>query len=150
VVVFNNTTQIMTDYSKMKCEDMRLFVFEWVILNPKAGKGIKYVRNLNKAELKKAILFIEGKLSKEVLMEEVIIPKKMYFSKTARIRLLKKKGEYDDEEEDTEANDEEDTEANDEEEDTEANDEEEDTEADDEEEDTEANDEEEDTDNNKE
>ncbi len=113
----------------MKCEDMRLFVFEWVILNPKAGKGIKYVRNLNKAELKKAILFIEGKLSKEVLMEEVIIPKKMYFSKTARIRLLKKKGEYD-EEEDTEANDEEeDTEADDEE-DTEADDEE-DTEADD-------------------
>jgi len=109
----------------MKCEDMKLFVFEWVILNPKAGKGIKYVRNLNKAELKKAILFIEGKLSKEVLMEEVIIPKKMYFSKTARIRLLKKKGEYDDEE-DTEANDEEDTEADDEE-DTEANDEEEDT-----------------------
>jgi hypothetical protein len=95
----------------MKCEDMKLFVFEWVILNPKAGKGIKYVRNLNKAELKKAILFIEGKLSKEVLMEEVIIPKKMYFSETARIRLLKKKGEYDDEEdteEDTEADDEED------------------------------------------
>jgi hypothetical protein len=103
----------------MKCEDMRLFVFEWVILNPKAGKGIKYVRNLNKAELKKAILFIEGKLSKEVLMEEVIIPKKMYFSETARIRLLKKKGEYD--EEDTEADDEEDTEADDEE-DTEADD----------------------------
>jgi hypothetical protein len=108
-MVFNNTTQIMTDYSKMKCEDMILFVFEWVILNPEAGKGIKYVRNLNKAELKKAILFIEGKLSKEVLMEEVIIPKKIHFSETARIRLLKKKGEYD---EDTEAEaDEEDSEA---------------------------------------
>ena len=80
----------MTDYSRMRGEDMKLFVFEWLILHPEEGKGIKYVRNLNKAELRKACLFIEGKISKEVFMEEVIIPKKMYFSETAKLRMLKK------------------------------------------------------------
>lgn len=89
----------------MKCEDMKLFVFEWVILNPKAGKGIKYVRQLNKQELIKVLLYVEGKLSKEVLMEEVIIPKKMYFSEIARIRLLKKKGEYDEDADDADDDD---------------------------------------------
>lgn len=83
----------------MRGEDMKLFVFEWLILHPEEGKGIKYVRNLNKAELRKACLFIEGKISKEVFMEEVIIPKKMYFSETAKQRYLKKK-EDDDEDND--------------------------------------------------
>ena len=92
----------------MKCEDMKLFVFEWVILNPKAGKDIKYVRQLNKQELIKVLLYVEGKLSKEVLMEEVIIPKKMYFSEIARIRLLKKKGEYDEDADDADDADDED------------------------------------------
>jgi len=89
----------MVDYKKRNCEDMKLFVFEWVIQNPEAGKGIKYIRNLNKAELIKACLFIEGKLSKDVLMEEVIIPKKLYFSKTSKQRYLKKKGMDDDDKE---------------------------------------------------
>ena len=103
----------------MKCEDMKLFVFEWVILNPKAGKGIKYVRQLNKQELIKVLLYVEGKLSKEVLMEEVIIPKKMYFSEIARIRLLKKKGEYDEDADDADnADDEEADDADDADDDT--------------------------------
>jgi hypothetical protein len=84
----------------MRCEDMKLFVFEWLILHPEEGKGIKYVRNLNKAELRKACLFIEGKISKEVFMEEVIIPKKMYFSETAKLRMLKKKGDVDEDDKD--------------------------------------------------
>lgn len=99
----------MTDYSRMKGEDMKLFVFEWLILHPEEGKGIKYVRNLNKAELRKACLFIEGKMSKEEFMEEVIFPKKLYFSETAKLRMLKKKEdakEDEDEEEDTEEEDE--------------------------------------------
>ena len=75
----------------MRGEDMKLFVFEWIILHPEEGKGIKYVRNLNKAELRKACLFIDGKMSKEEFMEEVIFPKKLYFSETAKLRMLKKK-----------------------------------------------------------
>lgn len=71
---------------------MKLFIFEWIIKHPAEGKGIKYVRNLNKEELIKACLFIEGKITKEVLMEEVIIPKQEYFRKSAQQRALKKKG----------------------------------------------------------
>lgn len=108
---------------------MKLFIFEWVILNPEAGKGIKYVRQLNKQELIKVILYIEGKLSKDVLMKEVIIPKKMYFSEIARIRHLKQKGEYveeDEEENKDKEKEEEDEDEEDEEEEEDKEDEEED------------------------
>lgn len=100
----------MIDYKNGICEEMKLFIFEWVILNPEAGKGIKYVRQLNKQELIKVILYIEGKLSKDVLMKEVIIPKKMYFSEIARIRQLKQKGEYVEEDEEEAEEDKEDEE----------------------------------------
>ena len=126
---------------------MKLFIFEWVILNPEAGKGIKYVRQLNKQELIKVILYIEGKLSKQVLMDEVIIPKKMYFSEIARIRQLKQKGEYVEEEEEEnkeeaaedkeEDEDKEDEEEEEEEEDKDAEEENEEEEEDKEEEDKE-------------
>ena len=82
----------MIDYKKGICEDMKLFIFEWIIKHPEEGKGIKYVRNLNKEELIKACLFIEGKITKEVLMTEVIIPKQEYFRKSAKRRELNKKG----------------------------------------------------------
>ena len=130
---------------------MKLFIFEWVILNPEAGKGIKYVRQLNKQELIKVILYIEGKLSKQVLMDEVIIPKKMYFSEIARIRHLKQKGEYveedeeeaeEDKEEDKE--EEEDKEDEDEEDEDDKGDEEEEDEEDEEDEEEEEEEEEED------
>jgi hypothetical protein len=98
----------MIDYKKGICEDMKLFIFEWIIKHPAEGKGIKYVRNLNKEELIKACLFIEGKITKEVLMEEVIIPKQEYFRKSAQRRALKKKGyasDDDDAEDASEADD---------------------------------------------
>jgi hypothetical protein len=106
----------MIDYKKGICEDMKLFIFEWIIKHPAEGKGIKYVRNLNKEELIKACLFIEGKITKEVLMEEVIIPKQEYFRKSAQRRALKKKGYASDDEADDEDNeaDDEDNEADDE------------------------------------
>lgn len=85
---------------------MKLFIFEWIIKHPAEGKGIKYVRNLNKEELIKACLFIEGKITKEVLMEEVIIPKQEYFRKSAQRRALKKKGYASSDEEDAEDADE--------------------------------------------
>lgn len=83
----------MTNYGKMRCEDMRLFIFEWVILHPEEGKGIKYVRNLNKSDLKKVLLYIEGKMSKDELMEDVIIPIKFKFRETAKQRAIRIKGE---------------------------------------------------------
>lgn len=118
----------MIDYKNGICEEMKLFIFEWVILNPEAGKGIKYVRQLNKQELIKVILYIEGKLSKQVLMDEVIIPKKMYFSEIARIRQLKQKGEYveEDEEDDKGKEDDEDEDKEEDEADEEEDNEEED------------------------
>jgi len=75
----------MTDYKKMLCEDMKLFIFEWVILNPEEGKGIKYVRNLNKQELIKVCMYIDGKLSRDEMME-VIIAKQEHFRELARRR----------------------------------------------------------------
>jgi phosphopantothenoylcysteine synthetase/decarboxylase len=77
----------MTDYKKMNCEDMKLFIFEWAILNPEAGKGIKYVRNLNKQDLTKVCLYIEGKLSRDEMME-VIIAKQEYFRQLAKNRKM--------------------------------------------------------------
>jgi hypothetical protein len=82
----------MIDYSKMKCEDMKLFIFEWVILNPKEGSGIKYIRNLNKSDLIKVCLYINGKISKDVLME-VITARQNYFRETNKQRVIKKKEE---------------------------------------------------------
>ena len=77
----------MTDYKKMNCEDMKLFIFEWAILNPEEGKGIKYVRNLNKQDLTKVCLYIEGKLSRDEMME-VIIAKQEYFRQLAKNRKM--------------------------------------------------------------
>jgi hypothetical protein len=57
---------------------MKLFILEWVALNPEAGSGIKYISNLNKAGLIKVCLYINGKISKDVLME-VIIARQNYF-----------------------------------------------------------------------
>ena len=68
----------MTDRCKKRCYDMKLFILEWVALNPEAGSGIKYISNLNKADLIKVCLYINGKISKDVLME-VIIARQNYF-----------------------------------------------------------------------
>lgn len=68
----------MTDRGKKRCYDMKLFILEWLVLNPEAGSGIKYISNLNKADLIKVCLYINGKISKDVLME-VIIARQNYF-----------------------------------------------------------------------
>lgn len=82
----------MIDYSKMRCEDIKLFIFEWVILNPKESSGIKYIRNLNKPDLIKVCLYINGKISKDVLME-VIVARQNYFKEITKQRAIKKKEE---------------------------------------------------------
>jgi len=80
----------MIDYSKMRCEDMKMFIFEWVILNPEAGSGIKYIRNLNKSDLIKICLYINGKMSKDTILE-VIIAKQNYFREKIKQRAIKNK-----------------------------------------------------------
>ena len=82
----------MIDYKKMRCEDMKLFIFEWVILNPEAGSGIKYIRNLNKPDLTKVCLYIDGKLSRDEMME-VIIARQSYFKEISAKQRAKKKEE---------------------------------------------------------
>jgi len=98
----------MTDHKKMRCEDMKLFIFEWVILNPEEGKGIKYIRNMNKSDLIKVCLYIDGKLSKELLIE-IIIARQNYFREIAKQRNIKKKEDIDEEDIDEEDIDIEDT-----------------------------------------
>ena len=32
--------------SKIRCYDMRLYLVEWVVLNPEAGREMKYIYNM--------------------------------------------------------------------------------------------------------
>lgn len=75
----------MADYSKMKCHDMKLFLFEWVALNPKEASGIKYIGNMNRAQLIKVCSYTENKIDKEELME-LIMNLKVYL-KEYRIKM---------------------------------------------------------------
>ena len=59
----------MADYSKMKCYDMRLYLFEWVNNNPEVGSDIKYIHNMSKSQLIKVCLYTEEKISKSELIE---------------------------------------------------------------------------------
>ena len=81
----------MPDYSKMKCHDMKLFLFEWVILNPKEGGCIKYIGNMNRAQLIKVCSYTENKLAKEELME-LIIYMKEYLKEYRRKMKNKREG----------------------------------------------------------
>ena len=114
----------MTDYKKMLCEDMKLFIFEWVILNPEEGKGIKYVRNLNKQELIKVCMYIDGKLSRDEMME-VITAKQEHFRELARRRkdgYSSSESDTDDTDDDTDDTDDDDEESDDEESDDDTDD----------------------------
>jgi hypothetical protein len=82
----------MIDYKKMNCEDMKLFIFEWAILNPESGNGIKYIRNLSKQDLTKVCLYIDGKLNRDEMME-VIIARQNYFKEISAKQRAKKKEE---------------------------------------------------------
>ena len=56
----------------MKCHDMKLFLFEWVALNPKKASGIKYIGNMSRTQLIKVCSYTENKIDKEELMELII------------------------------------------------------------------------------
>jgi hypothetical protein len=79
----------MLDYSKMKCYDMRMYLLEWTVLNPKAGSDIKYIFNMSKSQLIKTCSYTEDKLSKEELIELMDNVKNLL--KNAKKRLKDKK-----------------------------------------------------------
>lgn len=63
----------MTDYSKMRCYDMRMYLFEWVSYNPEAG--IKYIHNMSKSQLIQMCLYTEDRLSKDELIDIINVVK---------------------------------------------------------------------------
>jgi hypothetical protein len=79
----------MTDRGKKRCYDMRLYLVEWVVLNPEAGREMKYIYNMSKAQLIKACLYTEGKLSKQELID--LINYVRNFLKAAKARLKEQK-----------------------------------------------------------
>lgn len=83
----------MLDYSKMRCYDMRMYLLEWTVLNPKAGSDIKYIFNMSKSQLIKTCLYTEDKLSKEDLIELMDIVKNLLKDAKKRLKDKKEQGE---------------------------------------------------------
>jgi hypothetical protein len=88
----------MPDYSKMKCYDMKLFLFEWVALNTEEGKYIKYIGNMNRAQLIKVCSYTENKLTKDELIE-LILYMKEYLKEYRRKMKNRKEGRDSDDDE---------------------------------------------------
>lgn len=88
----------------MKCHDMKLFLFEWVALNTEEGKYIKYIGNMNRAQLIKVCSYTENKLTKDELIE-LILYMKEYLKEYRRKMKNRKEGRDsdDDDESDSEA-----------------------------------------------
>ena len=63
----------MTDYSKMRCYDMRMYLFEWASYNPEAG--IKYIHNMSKSQLTQICQYTEDRLSKDELIDIINVVK---------------------------------------------------------------------------
>ena len=74
---------------KMRCYDMRLYLVEWVVLNPEEGREMKYIYNMSKSQLMQACLYTEGKLSKQELLD--LINYVRNFLKAAKARLKEQK-----------------------------------------------------------
>lgn len=74
---------------KMRCYDMRLYLVEWVVLNPEEGREMKYIYNMSKSQLMQACLYTEGKLSKQELID--LINYVRNFLKAAKARLKEQK-----------------------------------------------------------
>jgi hypothetical protein len=76
----------MADYSKMKCYDMRMYLFEWVKNNPEEGRYIKYIHNMSKSQLTKVCLYTEEKISKSELIEIITIAKNIMKENKKRMK----------------------------------------------------------------
>lgn len=87
----------MTDSGKKRCYDMRLYLVEWVVLNPEAGKEMKYIYNMNKSQLIKACLYTEGKLSKQELIDLINYVRNFLKAAKARLKEQKEQDSYSEE-----------------------------------------------------
>ena len=76
----------MVDYSKMRCYDMRMYLFEWVKNNPEEGRYIKYIHNMSKSQLSKVCLYTEEKISKSELIEIITIAKNIMKENKKRMK----------------------------------------------------------------
>jgi len=65
----------MTNYGKMKCADMRIYIYDWIKNNPKEGKYIKYIQKMSKSQLTKICLYTETKINKQELVDIILIIK---------------------------------------------------------------------------
>ena len=76
----------MADYSKMKCYDMRMYLFEWVNNNPEGGSDIKYIHNMSKSQLIKVCLYTEEKISKSEMIETIVDAKNIMKENKKRMK----------------------------------------------------------------
>ena len=91
----------MTDYSKMRCYDMRMYLFEWVSYNPEAG--IKYIHNMSKSQLIQMCLYTEDRLSKDELIDIITVVKNSLKENKRRLK-NKKENASDDGNDDNSSN----------------------------------------------
>lgn len=93
----------MTDYSKMRCYDMRMYLFEWASYNPEAG--IKYIHNMSKSQLTQICLYTEDRLSKDELTDIINIVKNSLKENKKRLKNKKENASDDTTSNDTTSND---------------------------------------------
>ena len=86
----------MADYNKMKCHDMRMYLFEWVNNNPKMGSDIKYIHNMSKSQLIKVCLYTEEKISKSEMIEIIVDAKNIMKENKKRMKDKKQRNSNND------------------------------------------------------
>jgi hypothetical protein len=90
IIIYQNMAMVVKDNnSKRRCYDMRLYLVEWVVLNPEAGREMKYIYNMSKSQLIQACLYTEGKLTKQELID--LINYVRGFLKASKARLKEQK-----------------------------------------------------------
>ena len=89
----------MTDYSKMRCYDMRMYLFEWASYNPEAG--IKYIHNMSKSQLTQICQYTEDRLSKDELIDIINVVKNSLKENKKRLKNKKENASNDTSNDDT-------------------------------------------------
>ena len=92
----------MTDYSKMRCYDMRMYLFEWASYNPEAG--IKYIHNMSKSQLTQICQYTEDRLSKDELIDIINVVKNSLKENKKRLKNKKENASDDTTSNDTSTN----------------------------------------------
>ena len=59
IIIYQNMAMVVKDNnSKRRCYDMRLYLVEWVVLNPEAGREMKYIYNMSEVKMLKNQVFV--------------------------------------------------------------------------------------------